>query len=459
MVASRKREIRSRDTNRQRGAKAPLLREGFEPMTRNSIRLIVAAGSASAVLVGFGMAQTSAPVARYEMRAGTMSGIMGGMGGMRGGGMGAAMGMAFGGGNRNAPQHELWLDLGSSRVPAGGPPKADHFMPAGAKLGLSVPLKTPVKGPVGPEEPAEKRDFQRPKGRILIFWGCGEHAPAGQPVVIDFAKIAAGQMPPGLWSSSVPMERRVSYSSSKTYGSWPNDEGKTSVRTDSSLIGAHKVAGNYSPEMTFTLTKDFMGALRTSSAGMPSGATLLRWNALPEATGYHASLMGGKMDRGSDMRDMVWWSSSMTREFGGGLSDWLSPATVARLVTSRTVLAPATTTCIVPAEVKAAAPDFQMVSLYAYGPEESFVYPPRPANPKTPWKPEWTAAVRHRSMTGFLLGMPGMEEAGAENGRNQRQQQQCQPKPKKRGLGGLGWLIGGALGGAVSGAGGNGDGC
>ena len=458
MVASRKREIRSRDTNRQRGAKVPLLREGFEPMTRNSIRLIVAAGSASAVLVGIGVAQTSAPVARYEMRAGTMSGIMGGMGGMRGGGMGAAMGMAFGGGNRNAPQHELWLDLGSSRAPAGGLPKADHFMPAGAKLGLSVPLKTPVKGPVGPEEPVEKRDFKRPKGRILIFWGCGEHAPAGQPVVIDFAKIAAGQMPPGLWSSSVPMERRVSYSSSKTYGSWPNDEGKTSVRTDSSLIGAHKVAGNYSPEMTFTLTKDFMGALRTSSAGMPSGATLLRWNALPEATGYHASLMGGKMDRGSDMRDMVWWSSSMTREFGGGLSDWLSPATVARLVTSRTVLAPATTTCIVPAEVKAAAPDFQMVSLYAYGPEESFVYPPRPANPKTPWKPEWTAAVRHRSMTGFLLGMPGMEEAGAENGRNQRQQQ-CQPKPKKRGLGGLGGLIGGALGGAVSGAGGNGDGC
>jgi len=428
-------------------------------MTRTFTRLAVLAGGTGAVIAGFGVAQTAAPVARYEMRAGTSSGLMGGMGAMRGGGMGAAMSMAFGGGNKNAPQHELWLELGSSRIPAGGPPKADHFMPAGAKLGLSVPLKTPTKAADGPPEAPEKRDFKRPKGRILIFWGCGEHAPAGQPVVIDFSRIAAGQVPPGLWTSAVPMERRVSPMSSRTYGSWPNDDGKA-IKTDSSLIGAHKVAGNYSPEMNFNLTRDFMGALRTSTFPQPSGATLLRWNPLPDATGYHVSLFGGKPGPGGEMGDMVWWSSSSTREFGGGLSDWLSPATVAKLVTSKTVLAPATSTCMVPAEVKAAAPQFQMVTLYAYGPEESFVYPQRPANPKSPWKPEWIADIRHRSMTGFLMGMPGMDEAAASR-RNEGQEskQQCQPKPKKRGLGGLGGLIGGALGGAVGAAGGSGDGC
>jgi hypothetical protein len=102
-----------------------------------------------------------------------------------------------------------------------------------------------------------------------------------------------------------------------------------------------------------------------------------------------------------------------------------------------------------------------VVSLYAYGPQESFAFPPRPANPKTPWKPEWTADIRHRSMTGFLLGMPAMDEA-ADNGRgrgDQQDKQQCQPKPKKRGLGGLGGLIGGALGGAIGAAEGKGDGC
>lgn len=440
---------------------SPDITEGSEQMTRNFIRLIALASTASAVVAGFVAAQTAAPIARYEMRAGTTAGMMAGMAGMNGGGIGSALGMAFGG-KGNAPQHELWLELGSSRTPSGQPPKADHFMPTGAKLGVSVPLTTPVRVPDGPTEPPEKRDFQRPKGRMLIFWGCGEHAPAGQPIVIDFSKIAAGQMPPGLWSSAVPMERSVSPRSSKTYGSWPNQDAK-SLKTDSSLLGAHRIAGNYSPEFNFTLTRDFMGGLRPSSFVQPSGATLLRWNPLPEATGYHASLIGGKTAPGGQMGDIVWWSSSATREFGGGLSDWLSPKTVARLVVSKTVLAPATTTCMIPAEVKAAAPEFGLATLYAYGPEEDFVYPPRPANPKTPWKPEWTAQIRHRSMNGFLLGMPGMGNEARGGKREGEQNEECKPKPKKRGLGGLmGGALGGALGGVLGGSGNNGnsdDGC
>ena len=333
--------------------------------------LLALAGAGTAIV----SAQVSGPVARYEMRAGTTSG----MAAMRGG-MGAMMGMAMGG--RPTAQHELWLDLGST-LAATSAPKADHFMPAGARLGVSVPLITPIKSSAA--VPREQQEFQRPKGRMLIFWGCGEHAPAGQPVVIDFAKIAAGQMPPGLWSSAVPTERFVSAASSKTYATWPNAVGKMAVKPESSLIGGHRVAGTYSPEMNFTLTRDFMGALNLSSSGLPSGATMLRWNRLPEATGHHASLFGGKQGPGGSMGDIVWWSSSQTREFGGGLTDWLSPATAARLVTNRTLLAPQTTTCAVPAEVKAAAPQFQMATLYAYGPQEDFSFPPRPANLKAPW--------------------------------------------------------------------------
>lgn len=408
--------------------------------TRRAMTRTVLGVSAAAVALMAGGAlvaqKTTGPVARYEMRAGTMSG-MGAMGaGGRGGGMRAAMGMAFGGGS--SVNRELWLDLGSSRAPAGAAPQADHFMPAGAKLGLSVPLKTPQAVRATPEVPGE-REFQRPKGRMLIFWGCGEHAGPGQPVIIDFAKIAAGQMPPGLWSTAVPMERYVSPASSRTYGHWPADDGK-SVKPDSSLLGEHRVAGNYSPAMAFTLTKDFMGALRASSSANPSGSVLLRWNALPEATGYHASLIGGKQSgRGGDMNDIVWWSSSATREFGGGLADWLSPATVARLVANRTVLAPQTTTCTVPVEVKQAAPDFMMNTLYAYGPEESFAYPPKPASPKAVWNIEWSARIRHRAMTSFIAGMEGM---GDGDGRKS----ECKPKKKRGGFGGLGGLIGGALG-------------
>ncbi len=429
-------------------------------MTRNSIRLIALAGTASAMIAGFVTAQTAAPIARYEMRAGTTAGMMAGMAGMKGGGIGSALGMAFGG-KGGAPQHELSLELGSSREPAGQPPKADHFMPVGAKLGVSVPLTTPVmdaKERDEREQPPEKRNFQRPKGRMLIFWGCGEHAPAGQPIVIDFSKIAAGQMPPGLWSNAVPMERSVSPRSSRTYGAWPNQDGK-SVKTDSSLLGAHRIAGNYSPEINFTLTRDFMGALRPTSFVQPSGATLLRWNPLLEATGYHAAVFGGKSAPGGQMGDIVWWSSSATREFGGGLSDWLSPKTVARLVNARTVLAPAITTCMIPAEVKAAAPEFQMATLYAYGPEEDFAYPPRPANSKAPWKPDWTARIRHRSMNAFLLGMPERKTEARNGKRDGEQSQECKPKPKKRGFGGFGDLLGEALSGVVGGENNSDDGC
>lgn len=408
---------------------------------------LVFAGVATA---GLYAQQASGPVARYEMRAETMSGFGGGMGGQGGGqgGVGAAMAMAFGGAPK--AQHALWLDLGSSRAAADGKPKADHFLPTGAKLGKSVALKTPV---ATPREPGTT-EFQRPKGRMLIFWGCGEHAPKGQPVIIDFSKLAAGQVPPGLFTSAVPMDRWVSPASSKTYGHWPSDDGK-SARPDTSLIGAHRVAGNYSPEMAFTLAKDFMAPLNATNTVQPSGSTLVRWGAVPDATGYYAMIIGGKQaPKGQDMTDIVWWSSSATREFGGGLSDWLAPSTVARLVTARTVMSPQTTTCTVPAEVKAAAPDFMFGTLHAYGPEESFAYPPKPADPKAKWVLEWTARIRHRSTTGFLVGMDGFG-MGAAQGSQAEAAEKPQCKPKKKGFGGL---LGSAIGGALGVPGSN-DGC
>lgn len=381
------------------------------------------------------------PIARYEMRAGTISGLgaMGGPGGK--GGVGSAMSMMFGGG-KNAVQHELHLALGSSLAPDGGAAKADHFIPAGMKLGPSLALKTPVHGSTRSEA-----DFQRPKLRMLIFWGCGEHAPAGQPVVIDFSRLAAGSIPPGLFSANVPVDRLVTEANSRTYGHWPSDDGKY-AKPDSVLAGPQRVVANYAPEMDFTLTKDFMGPLRASGTDLPTGATRLDWSTVQDSTGYYAFMIGGKGD-GRQMTDIVWWSSAATREFGGGLSDWLSPATAARLVASRTVMSPHTTTCTVPAEVTAAAPDFRYAMLYAYGPEESFVYPPRPANPKVAWHPQWEARIRHRSMTGMMLGVPGM--AMDQSGDDQQEQKpKCEPKKRKKGLGGLGGLIGGALTGKSS---------
>lgn len=397
---------------------------------RTVIALALGATALVAIPTMAQRAPTSGPVARYDMRAGTVSGF-----GAMGGGMGAAMGMMFGGGG-NKQQHELYLRLGSGRAPDKGGPKADHFMPPSAKLGKSVALVTPVQE----KAPVDGFQGERPRGRLLIFWGCGEHAPKGQPVVIDFAKIAAGQMPAGIWSTTIIRDWGPNQANSKTFGRWPAEDGKY-AKADTALPGLHRVAGNYSPEMSFTLTKDFMAPLKTTNTAQASGAGLLSWGGIADATGYLATLFGGKMAPDGKMGDMVMWTSSAGRQFGGGLTDWLSPGQVAGLVRDRTVMPPSQTSCMIPAEVRTAAADFKMGMLTAYGPQEDFSFPPRPADPKAAWNLEWTARIRHRSMTSWMdmPGMGGMGGGREDSGPQPQQQQNCKPK------GGLGGLLGGVL--------------
>jgi hypothetical protein len=394
-------------------------------------RLVILSAGAAAIgaLAIPLLAQQGGPVARYDMRAGTVSG----MAGMGSGGM---MGAMLGGGGGGRVQHELYLRLGTSRAPDKGSPKADHFMPPSARLGKSVALVTP-------RQEREPEMFpEKPKGRLLIFWGCGEHSPKGQPVVVDFARVAAGQMPAGMPGSAVVRDWGPTLTNSRTFGRWPADDGKF-VKADSALPGPHRIAGNYTPEINFTLTRDFMAPLNVRTSSLPSGATLASWSAIADATGYLVGLFGGKQGPGGDMGDMVIWSSSASSQFGGGLADWISPAQVANLVRNRTVLSPATTNCTIQVEVIRATPDFRMGMLTGFGPEENFAYPPRPANARN-WAPEWTARVRHRSMTSWMQ-MQGMSMGSQGDGGAQGQGGQC----KRRG--GLGGMLGGVIGGGGGG--------
>jgi hypothetical protein len=143
------------------------------------------------------------------------------------------------------------------------------------------------------------------------------------------------------------------------------------------------------------------------------------------------------------MGDMVWWASSATQQFGGPLWDWISPSAVQKLIAQKVVMPPSQTSCTVPAEVKKSAGEFMMGSLYAYGPEANFAFPPRPADPKVMWKPDWTARVRYRANTMWMLGGPAM--GAGMSGANAAQQQQEEPKRKKC-KGGFGGLLAGAAG-------------
>jgi hypothetical protein len=362
--------------------------------TSYQVALVLAFGTAAVTVPALSQ-KSDSPIARYTVDAGTLSGMA-----AMGQGGGGAMAMLRGGGN--SVVHEMLLKLGSSRAPT-GEPKGDHFMPSGAGLGKSVPLITPRSTPGTDEYTA-----QMPKGKLRLYWGCGETAGKGQPVIIDFAKLAKGQVPPGLFATSnVADDWRVTLANSKTYGDWPNSKDNKRLTGSSSLLGAHKVSSTYAPEINFTLADDFMPPLQARTADMASGAVNLTWGRLPNATGYYSWVIATNPEK-EDQLDITWWTSSATQMFGGFLGEWVSPGTVAKLVQAKTVMPPTQTSCAIPKEVRQTGGPMMMTQLYAYGPQADFAYPPRPADPKVVWKPEWITRVRFRSNTMVMHGMPDM---------------------------------------------------
>lgn len=388
------------------------------------------AAAAAALLSATALPQSAAsgPV-RYAMDAATMSG-MGAMSG-GGGGIGAIMGMMRG----RSPQAVRTLELhhgGNVTVPK---PQADHFMPQGAGLGASVRLLPPPTG-----EAEGDYEFERPSGRLLLYWGCGARAPQGQPVVIDFAKLAKGEIPPGLFMSGVdlPEDWRIGITNARTYTRWPNGNDNKTVPATASLLGPHRIAANYGKEISFNLAEDFMPPLEARTAAAAGGASQLSWKGLDKATGYYAWAIGAKGAGGRNgPTEMVWWASSRDQAFGGPLWDWISPAGVRKLIAAGTVMPPEQRDCTIPAEVVKAAGEAMVVNLQAYGPQADFAYPPRPADAKKPWNPEWIARVRFRSSTMVIPGMEGMM-GGRDGAAASANETEAPPAKKKcKGLKGI----------------------
>jgi len=377
------------------------------------------------------------PVANYWVNVETAAGMS--MPGMEG--MGGFMAGMMGGQGQSG--RKIMLQLGSQR-PADGGPRADHFIPSGMSMGPSLPLLTPQRAPVEREPTDIPQGMDKPRGRMLIYWGCGESARSGQPVIVDFAKLGQGQTPPNMTSRRVSVPSGPSPSRAKTYGDWPNQQNTKAVPDSASLKGDHQIKGNYSPDIQFSLSEDFMDRVELSSAARGNGAVNVSWNAVGTATGYFATVFGS--DGGNDM---VMWSSSELQEMGGMLMNYVPPAEVARLIREKIVLAPSVTECTVPAEVVKRAGGSPFLNFIAYGPEANFVQPPRPSDPKQPWEQIWTAKVRFKSTASTLLGEASggggrrpartqgpspASEAGAEQTAEPAQKPAAGPDPLKEGV-------------------------
>lgn len=403
----------------------------------DKLRVLVA-GVSAAVLVGAAPAKTGSgappPIANYWMDVSTTSGFGAGMMGGGRPSMSQIMAMMNGGGS--SVGHMLSLRLSSREKPAGAP-EANHFIPAGMEMGQSLPLVTPeqvrMQSSSGSDEPGT---YEKPKGRMLIYWGCGEHAASGAPMVIDFAKVAEGQVPPGLQALAKMGRamgrmamREPTPENSAGFGEWPNVRDSRAVPAAASLLGAHRIEANYSPAITFTLGEgqDFMPGLGLHEAGaLPSGAERLDWTPASQATGYALALFGG-----SQNGDVIIWTSAKSASLTPSF-DYETPSQVRQLVSSGAALPPTTSECVLPAEVSHAVPQ-GMVMEIGYGPEAYFSDSPR--------APKWTARVRYKTTAMLMRGMPAM---GADGGyaQDEQSQQPQAPQPARKRHIGIGDILG-----------------
>jgi len=345
--------------------------------------------------------QIKPPVAHYWLSVETA----GGMGMEMPPGMGGMMPPGMQGGKR------MKLELGSSQQ-SRGEPRAAHLIPPGLALGSSLPLLTPRLERAPARERDEQPEFERPKGRMLIYWGCGETVRPGQPVIIDFASLGSQDAARVFRSRGISRPRGPAPGRNRTYGTWQNEEDSRPVPAAGSLLGEHIVSGSYSPDIQFAVGEqyDFMQAVAFEPVRKTAGgAFAVKWASVPTATGYFATAMG----QGDSQNDMVTWSSSEVQEIGQALMDYIAPAEVERLIREKVVMPRQTTECTVPAGIFKR--DAAMLNFIAYGNELNLVHPPRPADPRRTWEQEWAVKLRLKSTAMTMLAE---HEGGGRRGRS-----------------------------------------
>ena len=402
----------------------------IHPVTRHTSGAFpTALGAAALLACSVSLAQTQVvkpPVAQYWMDVATisMAGMddmpdMGAMGGLMGGmtGMPGMGGVSFGATRGMMPGR--WLDLAvrTQRKPAGT--DAVQAIPPGQAMGASLTL-LPVKAQT------EKHSQQggsvdevpeRPKGRILFYWGCSDSVRPGQPRILDFAK--AGVEDYGKFM----MGRATRDTGAKAivgHAIWPNEVHRQKVPAQASLTGQHALSGDGLPaSLQFAIgeAQDFMPKLALNSQGGGAAASQITWQQLPTAQAYFLSAMSGSDNAGAT--EMVIWSSSDVPEPGWGLMDYASNSNVDKWLKEKVLLPASKTDCAIPAGIFAKA-EGAMLRGIAYGQELNLAHPPRPTDKRIAWEPEWAAKVRVKAMTMVMLG----EEGAATSGRPSRGQTQ-----------------------------------
>jgi hypothetical protein len=398
------------------------------------------AGKAPAQVVKPPVVQAWIDVATYAGMG--MPGMGGGMGGPGGSPM-SMMGGMFGGGSGAKNSFGMtqtgsagrWVDvtLYTSRSPSLA--EATQAVPAGTQLAPTLKLVSPKERGTPPppgDETVVPQEYERPKGKMVLYWGCGDTPRAGQPVVLDMATAR-----PEDYQKFFVSRRATQRGTHSAAGRplWPSEADSRMVPANASLVGEHAFSGQGVMDgfrFTIPSAQDIMPPieLKQTAAG---GATQLEWQALPTARAYFIAAMGAKP---GGETEMVFWTSSDVPEIGMGLIDYQTNPAVDRWLKEKVLLAPTVTRCTVPAGIFGEGGG-SMLRMIAYGSELNLAHPPRPADPKVPWEPQWATKIRVKSIANAMLGMdmPSMQrDTASQPGRPADQPPAAEKKEEEKTL-------------------------
>ena len=395
--------------------------------TRHLIRWVALAASVCCT-AALGQTQVIKPpktLLWMDVSTGTMAGLpeleIPGMGGLMGGIMGALGGKDKGSasGKSNAayygaarsfhmtPPRIVDVALWNSLKPG---VDAVQNIPAGLRMGESLPLMPVQLESVGKQpEPGEvPQDVEQPKGRLLMYWGCGTTVRAGQPRIVDFSKLGAGnaQAFAGAFSGRFAPDRGAKVKSG--YAVFPNERDQKSIPKDGSLVGEHRISGDGVPaSFKFALgpEQDVMPSIELQSNGGLQDSIALNWGNVNNARAYYLHAMSVQGN------DFILWSSSENGDSGMGLFDYLPNTAIERWTKERVLLHSSVNQCNIPKGILAGqakggddGAGGAFLRMMAYGGEYNVVYPPRPTDTKVAWDQEWSVRLRLKSQTMAMLG-------------------------------------------------------
>lgn len=281
--------------------------------------------------------------------------------------------------------------------------EALQAVPASTRLAPTLKLQTPERPQPPPrvtddDQPTEW-NYEPPKGKLVLYWGCSATVRAGQPKVVDLSTATLAQL--GQFFESRRATQRGAHA---TFGRpvWPSKEDKRVLPPGASIAGEHSFKADGVPEsFRFTIppAQDLMPALEIRQRKTAT-AVQLSWNAIPHARAYFLGSMGA-LPNGE--QGFVLWTSSELPETGFGLFDYQTNAAVDGWLEDKVLLAPTVTTCAVPNEAAGQG----MLRAIAYGTELNLAHPARPTEPKIAWEPEWNLKIRVKSMATTMMGMEG----------------------------------------------------